>query len=257
MTVVSFFAWIANYRRLHQIADTPTSNVATAAQGYAELAGRAEPAAAPLPAPYSGRPCCWYRYQVEKQGTDDKWSYEDGGESDAPFVLVDATGRCTVEPAGAEIHCEPRDVMTRGNRRYTEWRLTPGDRLYAIGGFVTESTIPTPRDVSREVSTLLGEWKAEKRSLLERFDLDRDGTIDMKEWELAHRAARREVEKRNVAAQEIEGRHFLRRPDDGRLFLISNELPDQLISMFRRWSAFHVVIFFSAGIGALVLTGAV
>ena len=58
MAAVSFFAWIANYRRLRQIADTPTSNVATAAQGYAELAGRAEPAGAPLRATYSGRPCC-------------------------------------------------------------------------------------------------------------------------------------------------------------------------------------------------------
>ena len=42
MSVVSFCAWVANYRRYRQIADLPTSKVASAAQGYVELAGRAE-----------------------------------------------------------------------------------------------------------------------------------------------------------------------------------------------------------------------
>ena len=257
MAVVSFFAWIGNWRRLRQITDTPTSKVATAAQGYAELAGRAQPAGAPIAAPYSGLPCCWYRYFVEKKRSDGKWRTEDSGESDTPFFLVDETGRCRITPEGAEIHCEPRDVMTRGDHRYTEWRLRPGDRLYAIGTFSTTSNVPTPRDVSRDVSALLSDWKADRKSLLERFDLDGDGTIGMKEWELAHRAARREIEKRHAQTVNVEGDHCLGKPDDGRPFLISNQLPDRLAAMYRRWTVAHLVLFFGTGIGAIMLSGPV
>jgi len=42
MSAVSFFAWVANYRRYRAIQDLPTSKVASAAQGYVELFGRAE-----------------------------------------------------------------------------------------------------------------------------------------------------------------------------------------------------------------------
>ena len=48
MSGVSFAAWIGNYRRLRRIADTPLSNIGSAAQGYAEIAGRAEAGSAPL-----------------------------------------------------------------------------------------------------------------------------------------------------------------------------------------------------------------
>ena len=34
MATVSFFAWMANYRRYRQIHDLPTSRVASAAQGW-------------------------------------------------------------------------------------------------------------------------------------------------------------------------------------------------------------------------------
>ena len=42
MSAVSFFAWVANYRRYRHIQDLPTSKVASAAQGYVELFGRTE-----------------------------------------------------------------------------------------------------------------------------------------------------------------------------------------------------------------------
>lgn len=34
VAAVSFFAWMANYRRYRQIHDLPTSRIASAAQGY-------------------------------------------------------------------------------------------------------------------------------------------------------------------------------------------------------------------------------
>src|SRR5688572_1786002 len=60
MAVVSFVAWVANYRRYRQIHDLPTSKVASAAQGYVELAGHAEMIAGEsISSRLSGTPCCW------------------------------------------------------------------------------------------------------------------------------------------------------------------------------------------------------
>src|SRR6266542_4039224 len=66
MSVVSFFAWIGNFRRMRQIEDIPTSKIASAAQGYVELLGRSVPIPdCPVLAPLSQLPCCWYRYTIE------------------------------------------------------------------------------------------------------------------------------------------------------------------------------------------------
>ncbi|MNC85255.1 hypothetical protein D3C83_08450 [compost metagenome] len=91
--------------------------------------------------------------------------------------------------------------------------------------------------------------------MLERFDLDRDGKVDMKEWELARLQARREVRKQHAGMQSrsVEGTHILRKPGDGRLFLIANELPDKLGSRYRIWSRVHLAIFIGAGCAGLFM----
>ena len=46
---------------------------------------------------------------------------------------------------------------------------------------------------------------------------------------------------------------LLRKPKDGRLFLIANELPDKLGSRYRFWSWAHLVIFIGAGCAGLIM----
>ena len=82
-------------------------------------------------------------------------------------------------------------------------------------------------DVDGDISKLLAGWKQDQNSLLQRFDLNRDGRIDLQEWELARRQARREVEAARLEKSMAEGTHTLRQPQDGRLFLLSNYLPDR------------------------------
>src|SRR3954469_17656132 len=104
MTAVSFCAWMANYRRYRQVDDVPTSRIASAAQGYVELLGTSVPIDnAPLLSPVSGRPCCWYRYCIERKTSSDKWQHQESGESIAHFLLVDDTGECIISPDGAEV----------------------------------------------------------------------------------------------------------------------------------------------------------
>src|SRR5262245_20479132 len=86
MAAVSFFAWAANYRRYRQINDLPTSKVVSAAQGYVELVGRAEALpGAPILSKLSSSPCCWYSYQIEEKGSNDKWQTVDSGRSVEDF----------------------------------------------------------------------------------------------------------------------------------------------------------------------------
>lgn len=257
MSAVSFLAWIANYRRYRHIHDLPTSRVASAAQGYVELFGRTELLPGePILSRLSRSPCCWYSFQVLEKGADDKWQAVDSGSSVEHFLLVDDTGQCVVSPDGAEVLTHHHKTWEQLDRRFNEWLLLPKSVIYAIGEFSTTATgANTAGEERADVGALLAQWKADRRALHDRFDLDRDGAISLKEWELARLQAQREVRARHseVRSRSVEGVHLLRKPGDGRLFLLANELPDRIGSRFRIWSWVHLVVFIGAGSSGLLL----
>ena len=256
MSAVSFFAWVANYRRYRHIQDLPTSKVASAAQGYVELFGRTELLPGELLVSRLSRtPCCWYSFEIEEKGSDNKWKTLDSGSSVAHFLLVDDTGQCVVSPDGAEVLTHDHKAWEQLDRRFTEWLLLPKSVIYAIGEFSTSTAAAVAAGEERaDVGALLAQWKANQAQLHQRFDLDRDGKISTKEWELARLQARREVRLRQaeVQSRSVEGVHILRKPGDGRLFLLANELPDKIGSRYRLWSWAHLVIFLGAGIGSFL-----
>jgi hypothetical protein len=237
ISAISLFAWSGNYRRSRLILDTPTSRIDSAAQGYVELAGTAKlPGGEPLISELAQVPCCWYWFKVEKKGRKDRWVHERCGESHAPFVLDDGTGKCLLYPSEAELHS------------------LPDDRLYAIGEFSTLRPLDGEPAVRAEISALVTQWKRDQSGLLERFDLDRDGEIDLREWELARRQARREVERARATRPRAPAVHVMRRPADGRLFMLSNLDPQALARRYLRWKWFHLFVFFAGlGIGTSLL----
>ncbi len=257
MSLVSFCAWVANYRRYRQINDLPTSKVASAAQGYVELFGRAEMLpGTPVISRLSSTTCCWYCFEIEEKTSDNKWRTVDSGKSVEYFALIDDTGQCVISPDGAEVLTNDHKSWAHGSHRYNEWLLLPASILYAIGEFGTSTAAAlSARDERSDVGALLTGWKDDPKQLNERFDLNRDGKIDMKEWELARLQAQREVRKHQseMQSRSIEGTHLLRKPGDGRLFLLANEAPDKLGGRYRFWSALHLVIFIGAGIAGLMM----
>jgi hypothetical protein len=254
MAVVSFFAWMANYRRFRLVHDVPTSKVASAAQGYIELLGKsAQIANQPLVSPLKSVPCCWYRYCVARRTSDNKWQTEDEGESAAHFLLVDETGECVIAPDGAEILYPRSETWTVGNRRYTEELLLPGGILYALGEFSTHATAALDLDSRKAVSGLLSEWKKDVKSLVLRFDANRDGKVDLREWEAARLEAHREVAKRNADALGGAGLHRLSNPHDGRCFIIAAALPAMIGRRYAMWSWAHLAFFFAAGAASYLL----
>lgn len=245
VAAVSLLAWASTWRRARAFDDTPTSRVASAAQGYAELQGRGRPlAGTPLLGALSHLPCLWYRYRIERR-RDNKWEHEESGESDASFILDDGSGTCVIDPEGAEVLPAHKDTWTQGDYRHTEWRLLANEPLYALGEFHTVGSQDLQLDRAADVKALLADWKTQPQALL-RFDLDGDGALDMREWQLARAQARREVDRQHREAQRQPELHVMRRPADDRIYMISGLPPEKLARRYRLWSAFHLVIFFGA-----------
>ena len=257
MAAVSFCAWAANYRRYRQIHDLPTSKVASAAQGYVELSGKSKLLPGhPVTSRLSSQTCCWYAYEIEEKNSKDQWRTVESGKSVEHFLLVDASGQCVISPEGAEVLTRQHKCWTESDRRYTEWLILEGADCYAIGEFSTKSAnVVGTREERADVGNLLSGWKQDPKQLLERFDLNKDGKIDVKEWELARLQAQREVRKQHSEAQSraVEGVHLLCKPRDGRFFLLADELPDKLGARYRWWSWAHMIIFLGAGSAGVIM----
>jgi hypothetical protein len=251
MAAISILAWLSALNRVRTIRDTPTSKVASAAQGYVELTGLGYPFGEPLLGQLSRLPCLWYRYKIEQRESRNKWKIVDSGESDDTFMLRDNTGECVVDPEQAEIITHYHDEWYDSDYRYTEWKLIAQDKLYVIGEFRTQGGSNVEFNTREELNALLTKWKKDMPALLKRFDLDNNGTLDMQEWMLARSAAQREVTKMMREAQAQPDINIISRPRDGKLFLVSNLDQDKLSRRYLFWSWAHLAIFFGAlgGIG--------
>ena len=247
MTLLSLFTWASAFRRARAVADTPASKVASAAQGYVELRGKGKPlGGTPLLSPLTGLPCLWFRFRVERKDNENKWVQESSGESDASFILDDGSGQCLVDPEGAEMLVTRKESWMRDDHRYTEWLLIERDPVYVLGEFSTRGSVDLDLDSNEDVKALLAEWKKKPDALLARFDLDKDGLLDMKEWELARLQAKREVAAIHREAQAQTEVSVMHAAGDGRMYLISDLDPDRVASRYRLWAWLHLATFFGA-----------
>ena len=160
-------------------------------------------------------------------------------------MLNDGSGECLIDSEGAEIETTHKQSRNNGDYRSTEWRLRINDDIYLLGSFRTLSGA-LELDSAEDVKALLEEWKKDRKTLLERFDLDKDGDIDMREWNLARAAARRAVEKMHNEARRQADTHIVERPRDGRLYFITNRDPAKIARAYWLWSIFHLLVFFGA-----------
>lgn len=247
--LINLWAWIMALGWYRAIVDTPTSRVVSAAQGFVELIGSGQPLAdTQLLSPFTQLPCLWYRYTLERR-ENDEWRQAEQGESDLPFILDDGSGRCEIDPAGAAILTTHQETRTLGDERHTESVLLKGDRLYALGEFVSFNGAQAALDTRRDVGDLLAEWKTDQAGLRERFDTDRSGAIDDTEWQSARQAAEREVARRHQAIRNQPTQHRLRKPGARKPYLIANHPPEKLGRRYAWLSAAHLVLMLASLFG--------
>jgi len=251
--VISFFAWASSFHRKRLIADTPTSRIGSAAQGYVELHGRALLDDDNLiRSPVSGISCVWYRYRVYLRQENNKWQKVGHGVSDSIFQITDGSGQCFIDPNHAEVIGAERRVTIEGQYRRVE-ELLYGHSVYALGEFSTLGGAGSQLNLKEDMALLLAEWKRDRAALHERFDLDGNGEIDQQEWELARRTAVREVEKQHRDIRAQNGTHIMRAPRDGRLFILSNHSPHRLRNQYLCWSVWHLLIVLASVVAVIWL----
>lgn len=243
----SMFAAFFNYWRLLKITEAPISTIASAAQGYIELHGVAS-AQNLLKTPYHGISCVWYRAWAYANRAESSLSRKpidnrllEYLESDNPFQLKDETGICMVDPNGAEIIFAEQRTLLKNEHRYVEEYLPAGRSVYVLGRLDTRHDHFDKAAMNQEVRETLADLKQRPQKLLNRYDHNRNGQIDMDEWEAARQDAIRHVHAKHVMKAHT-GSFTLTKPLDGHLFLISAKSPQELAASYRRWAIMHFAI---------------
>ena len=107
--------------------------------GPAEVEGTAEGDEKGVEAPFTGKTCLAYEYEVQElrsSGKSSHWKTLDEGGAAAPFLVADGTGTVQVDGPSAELHLEA-----------TSLRLDPGEEPPArIAEYLRESEEVDPQD---------------------------------------------------------------------------------------------------------------
>jgi hypothetical protein len=267
----SLFMWLAALRRWRLASDTPTSKIRSAAQGYVELAGKAEPGdTEPLLDPIQHRPCVWFRvetFEVESENSSvDQWLPIKSAESARPFLLRDETGSCEVYPREAEFLVGAAVRVADGRHiEHRVRRICAGDALYVVGAFRTETR---PRDaaaasdagaavraVRQRADEILRQWRADPETVQAKFG-GADGKLDEPARQRMQEAALREARtafdrQRRIDLVEV---HTMSAPADHRPYLIANHRPRKVESYYRIMTWVHLAfVFIGLGAGAWLM----
>jgi len=285
IAAVGFYTGFASLRRYRLIEDVPTAKVRSAHQGYVELVGRAVMMdGEPIVAPLSQTQCCWYRYSIEER-SGKHWDTLERKTSDALFMLRDDTGDCVIDPEGAEVEslhgktwyggsystgmpgvhvrldnrARPPSAGTgmfggisrhihigAGRYRFRESVILDGDPLYAIGWFKSLDDSDLAQSRQALSGQILREWKRQPHTLRERFDHDRDGSIDIHEWEDARRVAAAEAQQQLAQASAHTHVHTLSKPRN-RHFILANREQGALVRRYKRFAWVGFSGFFLGG----------
>lgn len=280
LTIISFYLLMRNWKRMRIIEDTPTARLRSAHQGYVELIGKGEFIGDQIIyAPLSNHPCLWYRSQIlQKEAVVDsvrketRWRIVYNAISDQRFKLIDGDSSCYVDPTHAEVNgnehltwfgntewptqtllLESQSALYEltNSYRYSESLILPGQSLYILGQFTTWSAVMQQSEGSIMID-VLNEWKKDQVDLQQRFDSNRDGTIDQQEWEAARQQARAQagqIHQRLTLEPEV---NIIARPEkSGYPFIISVYPQVLLVKKYRRYT-FLSLIALVVAIGSFV-----
>ena len=273
-TVIALRNCYRCFKRARLIEDMPTAKVRSASQGFTELIGIAHLEHQPLSSPLTATPCLWWSFQIEKyqsSGKSHHWVTVEKKHSEVPFYLRDTTGICRIEPRGAEITAKHRKVwygnsrqptsneksggrfsmggLTIGRRyRYTEILIREGDPLYTLGHFETDKGGQRSASPQAIAGDILRHWKQDFGKLLDQFDHNGDGELDMQEWQQVQKAAYQAALAEQNKSAALPHQHSLSKPSDSGLpFIIGTKEQASLVRKFQWQAVAYAGGFLAAG----------
>lgn len=262
--ILLFFAF-RRFGRYRLILDTPTARVRSAPQGYVEIIGQVIAGEdGMLQSPLSNRPCVWYRiridrYQRNHNNKGGSWRPIKRETSSSWFQIDDGTGVCLIDPEGASVTTRHKRVWygqselpaalvgtlsfkhyaagilgSGGRYRYTEELIFEYEQLYALGRFRSLGGGRDRLDLKAASGAILRQWKADQAALIDRFDSDGDGQIDLQEWQQAREAAHKEALAQQQHLDALPTMHLICDPETpGLPFILSTHDEARLARRFR------------------------
>jgi hypothetical protein len=268
IATIAFLAWAYSYRNARLISNIPTSKIGSASQGYVEIQGTIQSSSETLLTSPSGTKCVWYSVKHYEANGDSRsyfaelldidWllglfksreGYALIGEhaSKSPIQIEDNTGACWVLPEDARVFTKHTKISHPNSLyRFEEQLLYPDTKIYVLGDFSSESK-PLPKmDAQQETVALLETWQQDEASFKQKFDANKDGLIDLKEWESARKQAHHEVKTKHDNIKKESQQHYISQPLYGEHFIISETAPNTIHQHFLGWATLHFIVMVTA-----------
>jgi len=257
--VILFIHSFVLLKRKRTIENCPTSKIRSMPMGHVEVKGMVQQKYS-LKSPYTLTDCVYYSYRIyEEERTKDGYRHqlrEWGNSGHVPFYLKDDTGRILVQPKEAVIQAgytetllgDPMTMLLGGNsssrrkRKIVETVIPVGYPLYVIG--FAHRLKMSQVEKKKKLVEKLRSLKA-NRSLMGKFDLNRDGEISQEEWELARKEIEEEVLLEGLSSPEGDDRIAIGEHPSGGLFYISDKQEEGILASM----AWRIPLFFVLGMG--------
>lgn len=265
---IAFLAWAYSYRNARLITNIPTSKIDSASQGYVEIQGTIVADSTQMLTSPSGVVCAWYSVKHYEANGDNRSYFADLFDIDwllnlfrsregyaligehtskNPFKIEDSTGTCWVLPEEATVFTKHTKVSHPSTLyRFEEQILYPNTKVYVLGDFSSESK-PLPKmDAHQESLDLLETWQQDEAEFKRTFDSNKDGQIDLKEWEAARQQAQQVIKTKHDQIKKESQQHTISQPLYGQHFIISETAPNTIHQHFLGWATLHFIVMVAA-----------
>lgn len=256
IATISLFFAVRYFNLARHLQHIPRSKIRSASQGYIEIVGQARPLVpVPLHAPETDIPCVWLELTYRHvQGDSSTTEFK---RTESSFLVDDGTGLCRIDPhtmaietrAGKNNELQKLGLGGSSGLLSARW-IAVGETVHAYGKFDTLANDfhQQKKDLIKQRLNALKQDQA----LMQRFDRDRDGRVDIDEWERAREFVRQDVEdhfRDRQRAQDSEDEiHVLRPPDDDRLpFLVSSFEEIRTIRRYQLYALGFLLLFLVSG----------
>ncbi|OGS21468.1 MAG: hypothetical protein A2252_07060 [Elusimicrobia bacterium RIFOXYA2_FULL_39_19] len=254
--IIVFAVGTNNLKKKKLIEDIPTSKIRSLAMGLVELIGKTSEICKII-SPISKTECVYYMYTAERKvATKDGYRWEEFRtiKSDLPFYLEDDTGKILVDPRNVCFDYCYRfiDYTNGGNTRYKEWYILNKEEAFLIG--TAEKSNDFLQQSKNDFVETIKKLKNNKQELM-KYDTNKDGQIDIQEWDCAVDNISNELEQKQMEALSLDplADVVIKKGSFNDTFIISEKSQKDIISHYTYTGFGYIALGILASLLAVVI----